>query len=107
MNTEPIDKEDDVSIIQNPLYSLIMNCELQPEASAPNVSVSTSLLATNGYCSLHNGHLTSPVYILAHPSEDTPQIAFTSVSHQSQPATTYAGSYKPNCLTELEHYSFS
>ena len=85
MNTEPIDKEDDVSTIQNPLYSLIMNCELQPETSARNVSVSIPLVATDGYCSLHNGHLMSPVYILAHPSEDAPQIAFTSVNHQSQP----------------------
>jgi len=85
MNTEPIDKEDDICTIQNPLYSLIMNCELQPETSASNLSVSTSLLATNGYCSLHNGHLMSPVYILPHHSEDAPQIVFTSVSHQSQP----------------------
>jgi len=85
MNTEPIDKEDDVSIIQNPLYSQIKNCKLQPETSAHNVSVSIPLLTTNGYCSLDNGHLTSPVYILAHPSEDAPQIAFMSVNHQSQP----------------------
>ena len=85
MNTEPIDKEDNISIIQNPLYSPIMNCELQPETSAPNFNASIPLLATNGYCSLHNGHLMSPMYILAHPSDNTPQTAFTSVSHQSQP----------------------
>jgi len=42
----------------------IMNCELQPDKSTPNDSVSTPLLTTDGSPSLDNGHLMSPTYIL-------------------------------------------
>jgi len=79
MNSEPIDREDDISTIQNPLYSPIINCELQPETSTLNDS--TPLSTTNDR-TLNNSH---PVYILIYPSEDTTQTAFSPISHQSQP----------------------
>ena len=63
-SSKPIDKEDDISTIQNPIYS--MSCGLPPETSAPT--------AANGS---PNGYPTFPVYILAYSSEDT---AFTSIS---------------------------
>ncbi|XP_065888543.1 zinc finger and BTB domain-containing protein 49-like [Dysidea avara] len=77
--SQPIDKEADISTIQNPIYSL--NCELPTASSAPNVSMSTLLLAANKCGSLDNGHPMSPVYILVSPSEELSP----AISYQSQP----------------------
>ena len=75
-------EEDDISIIPNPMYSF--NCELPLETSAPHLSPSPPVLATNGSCSL-DGHSIPPLYVVVSPSQEISQQVFVFFSNQSQP----------------------